>query len=115
MATYYHNPKCSKSRQGLEILEQAGFSFKIKEYLKEPMTTSELEDLFFKLKKTPEEVIRKKEDIYKELNLKDKDLSSQEWIKIIIEYPKLLERPILLTENQAIIGRPVEELSKILK
>ena len=112
---YYHNPRCSKSREGLELITQSGMAFQVKEYLKEPLTKMELERLFKKLGPSASGIIRKKEPIYKDLNLKDKVLSQTEEIQMILENPILLERPILETHDQALIGRPPENFKKILK
>ncbi len=111
---YYHNPKCSKSRAGLDLLNQKGIDFTIKEYLKEPLSSTELAQVFNKLNMLPSQVVRTKEDIYKELDLANKTLTDQEWIQVIIDNPKLLERPIFVTDNSAVIGRPTEELENFL-
>ena len=114
MNIYYHNPRCSKSRQGLQILDELGVNYRIKEYLKEPLKESELQELIKRLGKSPKELIRTKEDIYNEQGLGKKDLTDKQWIQTIIKHPKLLERPILVTKTKAIIGRPPEDLKKIL-
>lgn len=114
MNTYYHNPRCSKSRQGLKLLKELNVEFTLKEYLKEPLNEKALEALFKKLGKPPKDVIRVKEDTYKELNLSEKNLTDKQWIQTIIKHPNLLERPILETKNKAVIGRPTEELKTIL-
>ena len=111
---YYHNPRCSKSRQGIELLNKEKVSFVIKEYLKEPLTKKELKDLFKKIADAPNLIIRKKEKVYKELNLGSKSLNTNDWIDLIIENPILLERPILSNDKKAIIGRPPEEMLKII-
>ena len=111
---YYHNPRCSKSRQGLALLEENKITPTVKEYLKEGLEEKELDALFKRLGKEPLEVMRTKEDVFKELNLKGKDLSRKEWLKIIAEHPVLLERPILDTGKKAAIGRPQEDLLSIL-
>lgn len=111
---YYHNPRCSKSRQGLALLEEKNVTPKIKEYLKEGLEESELDDLFKRLGKEPLEVMRKKETVFKELGLKDKDLERSEWLKVISENPVLLERPILDTGKKAAVGRPPEDLLTII-
>lgn len=114
MFTYYHNPKCSKSREGLELLKKKKVSFTIKDYLKEGLTEIEVSQLSKLLNSEPEEFIRKKEDRYKELNLSEKKLNRKEWCKIIAENPKLLERPILSNGKKAVIGRPTDNLLKLL-
>ncbi len=115
MATYYHNPRCSKSRQGLEILNKAGFKFDIKEYLKEEMTIDELKALFKKLDKSPLEVMRTKEKVVKELGLNLKEMSDDDLMALILKNPILLERPILVTEKAAAIGRPPENFIEFIK
>ncbi|MBK26865.1 MAG: arsenate reductase (glutaredoxin) [Halobacteriovorax sp.] len=113
-ARLIHNPRCSKSRQALAILEEKKVSFDVVEYLKNPLSESELDELFSKLGKEPLEVIRTKETVFKDLNLKGQELSRQEWIKIIAKNPILLERPIFDNGNQAVIGRPPENLLSII-
>ena len=112
--TYYHNPRCSKSREGLKLLEEKGIKPTIKEYLKEKLDPKELKELFKKLKKSPLDAIRTKESIFKELELKGQELSEEEWINLIVKNPVLLERPILVSDKDAIIGRPPEDLFKII-
>ena len=112
--TYYHNPRCQKSRQGLEILNKKGATFEIFEYLKTPLKKTQLKGLFKKLQKKPEEVVRTKEALYKDLKLAGKKLTQDQWIEILIENPKLLERPILESEKKAVVGRPPEEILSLL-
>ena len=114
MLTFYHNPKCSKSREGLELLKKKGVTFSIKDYLKEGLTENEVFELSKLLGLIPEEFIRKKEEIFKDLKLSKKKLNTKEWCKIIAENPKLLERPILSNGKKAIIGRPCENLLKLI-
>lgn len=111
---YYHNPRCSKSRQGKELLESKEITFDIKEYLKTSFKKEELLDLFAKLGDKPIDIIRTKEKLFKELKLKDKDLNNEQWADILIKNPILLERPILCTKDRAIVGRPPENLLTIL-
>jgi len=113
-ARLIHNPRCSKSRQAMAILEEKKVSFDVIEYLKNPLSEKELDELFAKLGKEPLEVIRTKETVFKDLNLKGQELSRQEWIKIIAKNPILLERPIFDNGNQAVIGRPPEDLLSII-
>lgn len=112
--TYYHNPRCSKSCQGLALLEEKGVNFQVREYLKDPLGAGELQELFAKLPDGIERAIRIKEATYKELGLKDKDLSLEELCGVVAENPILLERPILADAKKAAIGRPPEDLLKIL-
>lgn len=113
---YYHNPRCSKSRQGLELLASSGVEPTIKEYLKEGLTKTEVLDLIKKLNIQPlEGLIRVKDALFKELgHTKSDTLTNGQWATIIAENPALLERPILVNGQKAEIGRPPENLSKIL-
>jgi arsenate reductase (glutaredoxin) len=106
---YYHNSRCSKSRLGLALLE--GHSFQIRDYLKDPLNKEELAQLFDALGKSPSEVIRKKEA--KDLGLSG--LSEENWLLAIAENPILLERPILTNGIKAVIGRPPELISDLIK
>lgn len=111
--TIYHNPRCSKSRQTLKLLEEKGVEPKVFEYLKEPMKVEQLEDLFRALEMKPKDVLRTKEEEYKALNI-DFD-NDEEVINAIIEFPKILERPIVLASTgKAAIGRPPEQILEIL-
>jgi arsenate reductase len=115
---YYHNPRCSKSRQGLEILNEKGLDFEIVEYLKTPLKKKNLIQLFENLAisegQFKDKVIRTKEAAFKELELSKQDLTVDQWAELIIKHPILLERPILNHGNKAIIGRPPEDLLKII-
>lgn len=113
MITIYHNPRCRKSREGLEILKNSVERFEIKEYLKEPPTEKEMEDLLEKLQMAPIQLVRQNESIWKE-KYKGKDLSDKELIRIMSENPKLIERPIVIKENKAVIGRPPSNIEKII-
>ena len=111
---YYHNPRCSKSRQGLAILEQNNVSFEIKEYLREGFDSAELKHIFKALDLGPYSIVRKKDSLYKEIITDGENLSQGEWIKILINNPSLIERPILITAKGARIGRPPECLLEII-
>ena len=110
---YFHNPRCSKSRQGLELLKENGIQPEIVFYLETPPTEIELTAIIKKLGIKPLALIRKTEKIFKE-NYKGKTLSDKEWIQAMVLYPKLIERPILIDKNRASIGRPPEDLLSIL-
>ncbi|MGB0933876.1 MAG: arsenate reductase (glutaredoxin) [Lishizhenia sp.] len=110
----YHNPRCSKSRQTLEIINKHNVDLEIVEYLKESVTEQELKSLIEKLGIPAEQLVRKGESAYKE-NFKGKVLSEQEWIKVMIQYPKLIERPIVVSNNKAVLGRPPENVFELLK
>lgn len=108
----YHNTRCKKSRAGLEYLKQKTSSFEIVEYLKNELSVAELTDIFKKLGKKPEEMIRKQEKVFKE-NYKGKTFSNTEWIKIIAENPKLLNRPIIVKGEKAVWGDPPENIDEL--
>ncbi|MCK4951335.1 MAG: arsenate reductase (glutaredoxin) [Gammaproteobacteria bacterium] len=110
----FHNPKCSKSRQTLQILHDRNTNPQIIEYLKTPPNESELEEILKLLGMEPRDLMRKKEDIYKELKLDDTSLDRQNLIRAMIENPKLIERPIVLSNNKATIGRPPENVIGLL-
>ena len=109
----YHNPRCSKSRQTLAILNEKKIKFKIVEYLKDNLRKSEIKAIIEKLKINPIELVRKNESIWKE-NYKDKNLSDKEIIHAMINYPKIIERPIVINGKKAVIGRPPENVLKII-
>ena len=113
MIKIYHNPRCKKSREGLEILEESGQKFKIVEYLKTTLSFNELKSIINLLDITPIELIRKNEAIWKD-HYKGKILDDDEIIYLMIEYPKLIERPIVINKQKAIIGRPPENIKQIL-
>ena len=109
----YHNPRCTKSRQTLDLVKEKGVNIEVVEYLNNVPTVEELKDLLQKLGKKPEDIVRKGEDIYKE-KYKGKQLSEDDWIDAMIENPKLIERPIVVKGNKAVIGRPPENVLKLL-
>lgn len=113
MIKIYHNPRCSKSRNGISLLENSGKEFAVIEYLKEPLTKQHLSDLIQKLGISPLELVRKGEAIWKE-QYKGKSLSDDQLIDIMIENPKLIERPIVVNEDKAVIGRPNEKIHDII-
>jgi len=109
----YHNPRCSKSRQTLQLCEEAGSEVEIIEYLKTPLDEVILKDLLKKLDKPVYEVVRTKEEVYEQLNLSS-DSTEEEIIAAIIKYPVLLERPIVVKGDKAVIGRPPENVKVLL-
>ncbi|MCM8569934.1 arsenate reductase (glutaredoxin) [Gramella jeungdoensis] len=113
MLKIYHNARCRKSREGLEILKNSDKEFEIKEYLKEPLSEEELEALINKLDIAPIQLVRKNEKIWKE-DYKDKDLSDRELITVMVKNPKLIERPIVEDDKKAVVGRPPSEIEKML-
>jgi arsenate reductase len=113
MITIYHNNRCSKSRQGVQILEDAGKQFKIVKYLEDIPTKEELTNIINILGITPIELVRKNEAIWKE-QYKGKELSNDEVITAMVNNPKLIERPIIINGNKAVIGRPPEKILDII-
>lgn len=109
----YHNPRCSKSRQTLNLIKDKGVEVEIIEYLKVIPSEKELSSIINLLGIKPEELLRKGEADYKE-NFKGKTLSGSEWIRAMIKYPKLIERPIVVSGNKAILGRPPENVLDLL-
>ena len=110
----YHNTRCRKSRGGLQYLEEKGIKPQIIEYLKdEPFTVESLTDIIEKLGIKPQELIRTQEADYKQ-KYKGKDFSDKEWIKILVENPKLIRRPIIVKGDKAVVGDIVENIDGIL-
>jgi len=105
----YHNPRCSKSRQTLSLLEKETTDFKIIEYLENPLSFDEIEEIVEKLAIKPIDLVRKNEQIWKD-NYKGKEMTDVEIIKAMERNPKLIERPIVINEKHGIIGRPPEKV-----
>lgn len=113
MIKIYHNPRCSKSREGLAILEASGKPFEVIKYLEDVPTKDELKRVLKLLSIAPIELIRKNEATWKE-KFKGKTLSDDEIVEAMITYPKLMERPIVIQGNKAVIGRPPEKILELL-
>lgn len=113
MITIYHNPRCTKSREGLCEIENLNQPFKIRKYLDEPFTKVELEEVIKKLNIHPIELVRTKESIWID-NYKGKELSNSQIIQAMLKNPKLIESPIIVKGNNAVIGRPIEHIYKII-
>jgi len=114
MIKIYHNPRCRKSRAGLQYLKDKNLPFTIVEYLKDPFTGKQLETLFAKLNRKPAEIVRTQEDYYKK-NLKGKNFNDHEWIRILVQNPGLIQRPIVEKDYRAVIGDPPENIDLLLK
>ncbi len=112
--TLYHNPQCSKSRQALSILQEKDVTLTIIDYLKTPLTVVELAALAQKLRLTPREFMRQHEAIYETENLADPILTHDALLQAIVKHPRLLERPIAVTHDRAVIGRPPENVLTLL-
>jgi arsenate reductase len=110
----YHNPRCSKSRDSYNLLVEKDLQFETIEYLKDPLSKEELKALLAKLNIPAKDLVRKGEEIFKE-KFKGKELSEEEWIEAMVEYPKLIERPIVVKGNKAVIGRPIEKVIELLE
>ncbi|MEO1515776.1 MAG: arsenate reductase (glutaredoxin) [Bacteroidota bacterium] len=110
----YHNPRCRKSRETLQLLEQNGVEADIVLYLQNPPSEAELADIVQKLGIRPEQLVRKGEAIYKE-QFKGRVLSDEEWVDAMVRFPKLIERPIVIKGDKAVIGRPPENVLDLVK
>ncbi|MDA7742126.1 arsenate reductase (glutaredoxin) [Francisellaceae bacterium] len=116
MNTLYHNPRCSKSRETLAYLQTTDINFEVIEYLKNPPSTEMLLEIGKKLQLPISKIIRTKEALFKELALSINDQKSdQAWAEILAANPKLIERPIFVTEKSAAIGRPLENIISLIK
>lgn len=110
----YHNPRCSKSRETLKLLREKGVEPEVIEYLKTPPSPAQIETLLRQLGMTPRELMRKKEPIYKELGLDDPKKTDKALIKAMSEHPILIERPIVIANGKAALGRPPENALSVL-
>lgn len=113
MIKIYHNPRCRKSREGLQILEQSGKEFEVRKYLEDIPSKDELRDILNCLGITAENLVRKNEPIWKE-KYRNRLLTDEDILNAMIENPKLIERPIVIKNNKAIIGRPTENIEKFI-
>ena len=109
----YHNPRCSKSRQTLQIIKDAGVEPEVIEYLTDVPSEAELKEIIGMLGIKPYDLLRRGEADFKE-NFKGKDLSDDEWIAAMVKYPKLIERPIVVKQKKAVLGRPPENVNTFL-
>jgi len=113
MIVIYHNPKCTKSREALEIIKNSGKEFKIREYLNDPLSEDELNGLLKKLQFSPLQLVRQNESVWKD-NFKSLNLSDWELISIMAKHPKLIERPVVENDNRAVVGRRPSNIDLIL-
>lgn len=113
MIKIYHNNRCSKSREGKQIIEDSGKDFEVVEYMKAPMSKKDLESIIQKLGIRPLDLVRKKEKAWKE-NFEGQDLTDDEIIQAMIEHPALMERPIVINGRKAVVGRPPVLIKDIL-
>jgi len=112
MMTIYHNPKCRKSREGLEYLKRTEQEFTVVEYLKSPFTREQFREILMKLNRAPFDLVRTQEDLYKE-RFRGKKFTDEEWITILLENPRLIHRPIIVKGYKAVVGQPPEEIEKL--
>lgn len=111
----YHNPRCSKSREALDRLRKAGVEPKIVEYLKSPISPTDLDRLLKQMKLNPQQIVRKSEQRYIDLELEDSPPKTRNaWVKLLADNPVLIERPIVTDGTRTVLGRPAENVEKIL-
>ena len=113
MVSIFHNPRCRKSREALGLLEEKGEMTTVIDYLKTPPSREELAGIIQKIGIRPAELVRKGEQEFKD-HFKGRELSDDEWLDALIKFPKLIERPIVIKDDQAVIGRPPEKVLDIL-
>ncbi|WP_413533969.1 arsenate reductase (glutaredoxin) [Empedobacter brevis] len=114
MYTILHNSRCGKSREALKVLEESGKEFKVREYLKEPLTKEELQNILLKLNLKPIDIVRTNEQEWKD-HFKGKTLSDEEVLDALIEFPKLIQRPIVVDDKKGVVGRPKELVEDFIK
>ena len=110
----YHNPRCSKSRQALTLLHEKGCAPRIFLYLEEELTFQDLKEILQKLNMEPRDLLRKGEEEYKKNNLSNHKLSNEDLINFMIKHPKLIERPIVIKNKRAVLGRPTENVLNLI-
>lgn len=110
----YHNPKCRKSRAGLEYVKAHNPAVEVKEYIRDGISADEIREIVKMLEISLAELVRTQEDYYKE-NLKGKDFTEEEWLAILSENPKLIRRPIVVRDGKAVLADPPEKADKVLK
>ncbi|CAI8182985.1 MAG: Arsenate reductase [Formosa sp. Hel1_33_131] len=113
MIKIYHNNRCRKSREGLQIVQESGIDFEIVDYISNPLTATELKEVIAILNIAPIDLIRKNEAVWKS-DYKNKALSDQDLIAAMAAHPKLIERPIIIHKNKGVIGRPKERILEVL-
>ncbi|WP_339846873.1 arsenate reductase (glutaredoxin) [uncultured Halopseudomonas sp.] len=113
VARIYHNPRCSKSRQALALIEEQGEAPEIIDYIKTPLDNASISELLTMLDMSARDLMRKKEDTYKELNLNNPELSEAQLVQALADYPRLIERPIVVRNGQAVLARPPEKVLEL--
>lgn len=112
--TIWHNPRCSKSRETLKLLEDKGIEPRVRRYLEDPPTRKEIQSALNRLQITADKLVRKQETIFKELSLNNRGTTEDMLIAAMVEHPILIERPVVITDKGAAIGRPPEKVLEIL-
>jgi arsenate reductase len=112
--TIYQKPTCSTCRQAVQLLKESGKPFTTVNYYEKPFTKAHLKSLLKKAGLSPKEILRTKEDIYRELRLAKKDLSDDEWLEVLIAHPDLIQRPIVEKGEKVILARPAESVKELL-
>lgn len=110
----YHNPRCSKSRAALAILAERGAEFEVVRYLEEPPSEAELRDLLDKLGMTPLELMRRSEGVFRKFGLGDASVTNEERVRAMAANPILIERPVFVVADKAVVGRPPERVLELL-
>lgn len=114
MLKIYHNPRCRKSREGLEYLKSKTQDFKIVEYLKEGLSVDQLKEILLKTNLKPIDLIRTQEEVYKK-QFKGKNFNNDEWLDIIVENPKLLQRPLVVAKHKAVLAQPADKVEEVIE
>jgi arsenate reductase (glutaredoxin) len=112
--TIYQKPTCSTCRQAVQLVQESGKPFKTVNYYEKPFTKAQLKGLLKKAGLSPKDIVRTKEDIYKELGLAKKNLSDDEWLDLLVAHPDLIQRPIVEKDEKAILARPAESVKTLL-
>ena len=112
--TIYHNPRCRKSREAVQHLEGHNINFEVVKYLEDNLNEKELSDILAKVGKKPSEILRKNETLWK-TEFKNKNLEEREILTVLVKHPKLIERPIIISDDNGVIARPLENLVEFLK
>ena len=113
MIRIYHNPRCRKSRAGLEYLQDKTGDFETIDYIRNGISREEIKEILAKMNTPPSNLVRTQEDYYKK-ELKGKDIPDEDWIDILAENPRLIQRPIIVTEHKAVLGQPPENIDNLL-
>lgn len=113
MLKVFHNPRCRKSCEGLKYLDGAGAEYTVRQYLADPLTRDEIDEILLKSNLTPLEIIRTDEALFKK-EFKGKNFTPDEWKTILVENPRLLQRPVVVGRYKAVIGRPASNIQKVL-